>query len=183
MPENNRIITAPLPEVLRYRAQYQSNRQAYIFLQNGETESASLTYGELDRQAHTIANHLKEISGERALLLYPSGLEFIAAFFGCLYAGVVAVPVYPPKRNHKLSRLLAIVNDAGAKIALTTTSILNDIEKRWANEGELTQLEWLATDTIKAAPEKFIVRSVAPESVAFLQYTSGSTGTPKGVTV
>ncbi|MEM7593985.1 MAG: MupA/Atu3671 family FMN-dependent luciferase-like monooxygenase, partial [Cyanobacteria bacterium P01_A01_bin.83] len=120
---------------------------------------------------------------QRALLLYPSGLEFIAAFFGCLYAGVVAVPVYPPKRDRKLSCLLAIVNDAGARIALTTTAILNDIEKRWANEGELTQLKWLATDTIETTPQEFVPTSIAPDSLAFLQYTSGSTGMPKGVTV
>jgi acyl-CoA synthetase (AMP-forming)/AMP-acid ligase II len=68
------------------------------------------------------------MQGERALLLYPSGLEFIAAFFGCLYAGVIAVPVNLPRQNQKLSRLLSVVNDAQAKVALTTTPILADIE-------------------------------------------------------
>ena len=72
------------------------------------------------------------------LLLYPSGLEFVTAFFGCLYAGVIAVPVYPPRRNHKLSRLLSIANDARAKLALTTTSILADINRRWDIEPELS---------------------------------------------
>lgn len=172
-----------LLEILRYRAQHQPNKQAYIFLQNGETESGSLTYGELDRQARVLASNLQSFKGERALLLYPSGLEFISAFFGCLYGGVVAVPVYPPRRNQKLSRLLSIVNDAQAKIALTTTSILANIEKRWEDQEKLSHLKWIATDTVETNPQEFVLKSVALDSLAFLQYTSGSTGTPKGVMV
>ncbi|MBU7583098.1 MAG: fatty acyl-AMP ligase [Nostoc sp. TH1S01] len=172
-----------LIEILNYRVQYQPDKPAYIFLQNGETESGSLTYGELDRQARVIAAYLQSWQGERVLLLYPSGLEFIAAFFGCLYAGVVAVPVYPPRRNQKLSRLLSIINDTQAKIALTTASILADIEKRWEEESDLAQLKWVATDIIEGNPQGFVPKSVSPESLAFLQYTSGSTGTPKGVMV
>ncbi len=188
--ESNRIDStdklkklSTLVEYLHYRGQYQPDRQAYIFLQNGETESGSLTYGQLDRQARMIAAYLQSWQGERALLLYPSGLEFITAFFGCLLAGVVAVPIYPPRRNQKLSRLLSIANDAQAKIALTTTSILADIEKRWEEEAELAQLKLIATDTIETNPQEFVPKSVIPESLAFLQYTSGSTGTPKGVMV
>ena len=173
-----------LVDLLHYRAQYQPDKQAYIFLENGETESGSLTYGELDRQARAIAAQLQPWQGERALLLYPSGLEFITAFFGCLYAGIVAVPVYPPRRNQKLSRLLSIANDAQAKIALTTTSILADIDRRWEQEPELlADLKWVATDTIEANQDEFVPQAVTSESLAFLQYTSGSTGTPKGVMV
>ena len=123
MCSNIKTIATSLLDILRYRAQCQPDKQAYIFLQNGETESASLTYGELDRQARAIAAQLQSWQGERALLLYSSELKFITAFFGCLYAGVVAVPVYPPRRNQKFSRLLSIANDAQAKLALTTTSI------------------------------------------------------------
>jgi malonyl CoA-acyl carrier protein transacylase len=182
LPENDTIATSLL-DILSCRAQYQSDKQAYIFLENGETESGSLTYGELDRQARAIAAHLQSWQGKRALLLYPSGLEFITAFFGCLYAGVVAVPVYPPGRNQKLSRLLSIVNDAQVKVALTTTSILANIDKRWQEPAELAQLKLVATDTIEANPQEFIPKSVTPETIAFLQYTSGSTGAPKGVMV
>ena len=140
--------------------------------------------GELDQQARAIAAGLQSWQGERALLLYPSGLEFIKAFFGCLYAGVVAVPVYPPRRNQKLSRLLSIANDAQAKLALTTTSIFADIDRRWQEEPELlADLNWVATDTIEANQTEFVPQSVIPESLAFLQYTSGSTGVPKGVLV
>ena len=174
-------VSISLVDILRQRAQNQPEQKAYIFLQNGETESGTLTYGELDRQARAIAAQLQSWQGERALLLYPSGLEFISAFFGCLYAGVVAVPVYRPRRNQKLSRLLSIAHDAQAKLALTNTSILADIEKRWDEEAELAQLKWVATDTMEADGQEFVPRSVTPESLAFLQYTSGATGRPKGV--
>jgi acyl-CoA synthetase (AMP-forming)/AMP-acid ligase II len=86
---------------LRERASHQPEEIVYTFLLDGETESDWLTYQVLDRQARAIAATLQsyQTMGERALLLYPPGLEFVAAFFGCLYAGVVAVPVYPPRRD------------------------------------------------------------------------------------
>ena len=172
-------------DLLRYRSLHQPEQTAYIFLEDGKTETGSVTYRELDQQARAIAVSLQLLvdPGERALLVYPSGLEFIAAFFGCLYAGVVAVPAYPPRRNQKLSRLLSIANNAQGKLALTKTSILADIEKRWSDEPELAQLKWVATDTIKANLKEFVPQSVTSESLAFLQYTSGSTGIPKGVMV
>ena len=142
-----------------------------------------MTYGELHKQASSIASHLQSFKGERALLLYTSGPEFITAFFGCLYAGVIAVPVYPPRRNQKLSRLLSIANDTQVKIALTTTPILADIEKRWVSDSELAQLSLIATDTIENNPKDFVPISVTSDNLAFLQYTSGSTGNPKGVMV
>ena len=172
-----------LPDILKQRAINQTDRTAYIFLQDGEKESAILTYGELDRQAKEIAFQLQSYRGERALLLYPSGLEFISAFFGCIYAGVIAVPVYPPRRNQKLFRLHPIANDAKAKLALTTTSILTDIEKRRTEEPELAQLKLVATDAIESKTQEFVFEKILSNSLAFLQYTSGSTGTPKGVMV
>lgn len=172
-----------LLDILSDRAHNQSEQQAYIFLQNGETESGSLTYGELDRQARAIAAQIQSWRGERALLIYPSGLEFITAFFGCLYAGVVAVPVYPPRRNQNLSRLLSIVNDAQAKIALTSTSILADLDRRWEEQPDLAQLKLIATDSVASNSQEFAPKLMTPKTLAFLQYTSGSTGTPKGVMV
>lgn len=183
LPENIKAHSKTLLEILSYRAQYQPDNQAYIFLQDGETESDSLTYGELEQRAKAIAAQLQPWQGERALLLYPSGLEFIAAFFGCLYAGVVAVPAYPPRRNQKLSRFFSIVNDSEAKIALTTTSIQTDIEKKWEKETELSPLKFIATDAIQTELKAIKFPSPNPEDLAFLQYTSGSTGTPKGVMV
>ncbi|MFM8667744.1 MAG: AMP-binding protein, partial [Microcystis sp.] len=94
-------------DILSQRALQQAEQTAYIFLANGETETARLTYQQLEQKAKALAAQLQlQMSpGERALLLYPSGEEFIIAFFACLYAGVIAVPVYPPRRNQKLSRL------------------------------------------------------------------------------
>lgn len=182
------LSTQPLHLVdcLRQRAQYQPDKTAYIFLENGETETGSLTYRELDQQAQKIAATLQSLvaPGERALMLYPSGLEFIAAFFGCLYAGVVAVPAYPPRQNQRLSRLQAIVTDAQAKITLTTNALLSNIQAQFAQETELADLHCLATDLISVDQAQLWQEpALSSSSIAFLQYTSGSTGTPKGVMV
>jgi FkbH-like protein len=175
-----------LVDLLRQRAQNQPDTTAYIFLQDGEAETDSFTYRELDQQAQVIAASLQPLAapGERALLLYPSGLEFIAAFFGCLYAGVIAVPAYPPRRNQKMSRLQALVEDSQTKIALTTKELLPSIESRFAEERGLAEVSWLATDNI-ASQEMLVWQEPVLNSntLAFLQYTSGSTGTPKGVMV
>lgn len=175
-----------LVELLQKRAQEQPDSTAYIFLKDGETESNRLLYKELDSAARAIAYYLQELcqAGDRALLLYPSGLEFIAAFFGCLYAGVVAVPAYPPKRNQKMTRLQAIVSDAGATVALTTGALLKNIENRFAGEEDLTSLRCVATDNIdNIVGSSELRREATPETLALLQYTSGSTGKPKGVMV
>ena len=180
------VKCSTLVELLRYRAFHQPDQLAYTFLLDGETETVRLSYGELDQQARAIAAKLQSlgVTGSRALLLYPPGLEFIAAFFGCLYAGVVAVPAYPPRRNQNISRLQAIVSDAQAAVALTTTSELTNIERRFAQNRELAALRWLVTDKIASnLASDWQEPTVSRDTLAFLQYTSGSTGTPKGVMV
>jgi len=117
------LHASTLVELLCNRAKNQPDKRAYTFLVDGETDEISLTYAQLDIQVRTIAAQLQSIAaaGERALLLYPAGLDFIAAFFGCLYAGIVAVPTYPPRRNRPDSRFQAIAADAQATVVLTTT--------------------------------------------------------------
>ncbi|MEB3214887.1 MAG: AMP-binding protein [Nostocales cyanobacterium 94392] len=177
-----------LVELLRYRAVNQSKQQAFTFLVNGQEES-DFTYQELDLKARAIAVTLKQIttSGDRVLLLYPPGLEFIAAFFGCLYAGVVAVPAYPPRQNKSLSRLQGMVIDAEATAALTNTTVFANIQGQLTNFPNLTNLQslhWLATDNINSdLAHSWQPSQVDSDSLAFLQYTSGSTGMPKGVMV
>src|SRR2546421_8532838 len=142
-----------LVEILRRRVIHQPERLAYTFLLDGETEEAYLTYADLDRKARAIGARLQTVgaSGERALLLYPPGLEFITAFFGCLYAGVVAVPVYPPhpvRLDRTLPRFLAIARDAQAVAVLTSSELRPVAEGLFPQAPDLQALHWLATDTI-----------------------------------
>ncbi|NEQ95279.1 MAG: fatty acyl-AMP ligase [Cyanothece sp. SIO2G6] len=183
-----------LIDLLQYRAIYQADQIAYTFLKDGEEEHGRLTYRELDQSARSIASHLRTIAqpGDRALMLYPSGLEFLTAFFGCLYAGIVAVPAYPPRRNQKLTRLEAIVSDAQPKVVLSIHTTLEQIQAQWADHPQFEGLSCVATDTLagqsgltepSGAIKAEVKTEVKAEDLAFLQYTSGSTGQPKGVMV
>lgn len=174
-----------LVELLNWRAIHQPNHYAYKFLVEGEIE-VCLTYGELQKQAQAIAAQLQRLGtpGERALLLYQPGLEFISAFFGCLYAGVIAIPAYPPRPNRSLKRLQAIVVDAQATLVLTTTLILAKVESSFLQHPKLLGLNWLATDQIAMSLSSVWQEpALSEDTLAFLQYTSGSTGTPKGVMI
>jgi len=116
-------------DLLRWRAALHPDRPAYIFLADGEHDEHRLTFADVDRLARRLAVELRErdLAGQRALLVYDPGLEYIIAFYGCLYAGVVAVPVYPPdpvRLNRVLPRLLSIVAQADARVLLSTRSIL-----------------------------------------------------------
>jgi amino acid adenylation domain-containing protein len=180
-----------LLEIIRWRSQKQPKQQAYCFLLDGEVEIQTLTYGELDAQSQRIAGLLQACGvkkGERVLLLYPPGLEFITAFFGCLYAGAIAVPAYPPRANQSLSRLSAIAKrsvgiatDADSTVALTTTTVLSHLQQH----PTFKTLRLLTTDNMMADDWGNLWQQPAidRDTLAFLQYTSGSTGTPKGVMV
>jgi acyl-CoA synthetase (AMP-forming)/AMP-acid ligase II/acyl carrier protein len=182
----NLIQPTTLVELLRLRAQNLPEKLAYTFLVDGESKEINLTYAELDQQAQVIATQLQGITtmGERALLLYPPGLDYIAAFFGCLYAGIIAVPTYPPRRNRPDPRIQAIVTDAQASVVLTTTKILSDITPRLVHTPALKNLHWIATDNLtNNFTNLWQNPKIHSDTLAFLQYTSGSTGTPKGVMV
>ncbi|MDD5275162.1 MAG: amino acid adenylation domain-containing protein [Methylovulum sp.] len=174
-----------LVELLRLRALQQTHKAAYTFLADGGNQALSLSYGDLDQQARIIAAHLQDLGlqGGRALLLYAPGLDYIAAFFGCLYAGVVAVPAYPPRNQRNLPRLQAILADSGAAAILSTAALAGSATvSAWQNESGLKQ-RWLLTDTLTDGADSFIRPSLDVSSLAFLQYTSGSTGNAKGVMV
>jgi acyl carrier protein len=177
-----------LVDLLRQRAECQADDRAYTFLVDGESEEVHLTYRELDRQARAIGAWLSSqgLKGQRALLLYPPGLDFIAAFFGCQYADVIAVPVYPPRMNRAPSRIQAIAADAGATVALTTDAVLERVRPLIDQTPDLKGLRWLSTDRTahgadQGYEEQWQPPQITGDTLAFLQYTSGSTGTPKGV--
>ncbi|MEW5928161.1 MAG: fatty acyl-AMP ligase, partial [Gemmatimonadota bacterium] len=175
---------ATLVELLRERAARHPDRRAFVFLLDGEREGESLTYGGLEREALRIAALLdgEGLRGERVLLLFPPGLAFVAAYFGCLYAGAVAVPVYPPRSNRNLDRVQSIVADARARAVLATDEVIASLAQHTGAAPQLAGLRWIAAgapgpDAAPAGP------GAAPGDIAFLQYTSGSTSTPKGVRV
>lgn len=172
-----------LVSILRWRATQQPDRWAYSFLPDGETENCRWTYADLDRKARSIAVELARVAkpGDRALLLYPASLEFLAAFMGCLYSGVIAVPLFAPRPNKGLSRLQTILADCGAKLALTASQSLAD-RAAWEELAQATGMQLLSTqDLDPAQADCWSSREIHRDDLAFLQYTSGSTSAPRGV--
>ncbi|MGB3535372.1 MAG: fatty acyl-AMP ligase [Microcoleaceae cyanobacterium] len=177
-----------LVELLMHRAIHQPDQTAYQFLVDGEIETVSLTYSQLDQQAKAIAVELQSYCnvGDRALLLYQPSLDYISAFFGCLYAGVIAVPAYPPRPNRSFSRLKAILENAVATAVLTTSPILKQLQRRFLKDQDsyFKISQWLITDGLNSEQAtSWQPPDITSESLAFLQYTSGSTAAPKGVMI
>lgn len=181
---NPYYTTNTLVELLRSRAEQTPDTVAFRFLLDDDSDTLTINYAELDRKARAIGAWLESYGakGERALLLYSPGLDYIAAFMGCLYAGVTAVPAYPPRLNRPAPRIQSIVNDSHATFALTTTAIIANVEKRFEHAPDLKALHWLNTEQVPAGLEAdWRDPNVSRDTLAFLQYTSGSTSQPKGV--
>jgi acyl-CoA synthetase (AMP-forming)/AMP-acid ligase II len=179
-----------LVELLRARSAEQGGDVAFTFLVDGEHEGPRCTFAELDAGARAVASALRERGvrpGDRALLLYPPGLEFIPAFFGCLYSGVIAVPAYPPQpsqASRTLPRLLSIVADADVAIVLANSNVVDAAARMMGEAPGLGSIPWLATDTVSdGRAEDWREVAIASDDLAFLQYTSGSTASPRGVMV
>jgi amino acid adenylation domain-containing protein len=177
-----------LVDVVRFWATVQPDTRVLSFRTyvGNDVEDVHLSFGELDQRAHSIGARLQELNldGDRALFLFPPGLDFVTAFVGCLSAGVVAVPTALPRPSRPMERLRAILADARPRVVLTTAALAAE-QARWvAQAPELAEIPWLATDEIgEDYAQRWRDPRLAAETLAFLQYTSGSTDEPKGVMV
>ncbi|MCP9949842.1 AMP-binding protein [Actinomadura madurae] len=177
--------------ILRHHVRRTPDRLAYRFLTGTGGESESWTYRDLDLRARAVAGRLQRegLRSRPVLLLLPPGLEYVAGFLGCLYAGAIAVPAYPPdtgRTGRTLERLAAIARDARAGWALVDEEQKRSLEPGAGSRGELgaAGIRWLAsTDCGPDDAAAYADPGLSPGSLAFLQYTSGSTSTPKGVMV
>ncbi|MDJ0838209.1 MAG: amino acid adenylation domain-containing protein [Acidobacteriota bacterium] len=173
-----------LVEVVRLRAQLQSDRRAFTFLPRPNQPQQVLTYGELDLRARNIAGRLQALgkTGDRVILFFPPGLDYIIAFMGCLYAGMVAVPLYPPRRQEKYFRAAPVIESCLPPFALTNSATKSLISDTLQNDEACRRIQVLTCDDIPRYDDRHAWRS-KEHPLAFLQYTSGSTGDPKGVMV
>ncbi|NES67745.1 MAG: fatty acyl-AMP ligase, partial [Okeania sp. SIO2D1] len=176
-----------LIDLLQTLSAEQPEKLAYTFLVDGKKEGDNFTYASLEHRVRSIAALLQkhEVKGERGLLLYPQGLEAIAAFCGCLYSGVIAIPVPPPEAGRlkrTLPRLRAIVQDAQASLVLTTATIISLIEEVADEFPEFETMRWIDTESVDLEiAQEWKDPGITSDTIAYLQYTSGSTSTPKGV--
>jgi acyl-CoA synthetase (AMP-forming)/AMP-acid ligase II len=167
--------------ILRQRAAEKGQAPLFTLLKDGEKIDRTLSFEQLDGRARSIAARLQALSlgGERALLLFPPGLEFIEALFGCLYAKVPAVPVSFPADPQGLARAQAIAADAGARCLLATSETLELLKGALPPESLDLRMALVATDGIDASvAQGWQEPGVGSDDIAFLQYTSGSTGAP-----
>jgi acyl transferase domain-containing protein/acyl-CoA synthetase (AMP-forming)/AMP-acid ligase II/acyl carrier protein/ubiquinone/menaquinone biosynthesis C-methylase UbiE len=173
-----------LVELLQHQAAIRTPQDGFTFMADGDSRDTHLSFAELDQRARVLGAYLQTLTlpGERAILMQPPGLEYLVSLFGCLYAGLVAVPVYPPRATRVDPRLKAVVDDCSATLALTTTPIYGRLDRCLENQPKLHSLRWINCESF---PQEHLPRWQVPaldeETLAILQYTSGSTGSPKGV--
>jgi len=183
-------LPTSLVDMLRRLAEEQPNQLAYRYLNDGEYDEVVMTYEDLDRRARSIAALLQSSAkaGDRALLIFPPGLDFIAAYCGCLYAKILAIPVYyphPARPEKNLSIILRIAADAKPTVALLTSPLCDVIKSRKEIADEFVHIKLLATDNDKINDwaDQWKQPETGKNDLAFLQYTSGSTSIPKGVMI
>ena len=180
-------LTPPetLGDALARATRRHGDKTAFTYSRDGEEESARITYRQLDHRARAIGSALRhrDTAAGRALVLCPSGLDFIAAIFGCFYAGTVAIPLHPPVHTRLMSRVTSIMADAQTDFVLTTAAVQSELKPVIDEMPGGALLQWCAVDADVAYDDTAepVFPEIASDATAFVQYTSGSTGTPKGV--
>ena len=174
-----------MAEILRARADQSPDALAFAWLADGIEDGPRFTYADLDREARAVAVALRDVAepGDRALLVFAPGLEFVAGFFGCLYAGLVPVPAYPPRLDRLAQgwqALAAVAADCGPRVVLTGGLAADHVA---AGAGRLSAMRVVTDAVDRASAGRWRETPVDPDAVAVLQYTSGSTAAPKGVMV
>ncbi len=178
--------TKSLVDILGWRGVHQAEAVAYTFLLDDESRAPiDLTFSQLDREARALAAIISRscAPGDRALLLFPSGLEFIVGFLGCLYAGVIGVAVQPPRKSQNQLRLKGIIEDCHPQVVISTSEIFTVAQSSRVENPLLASLTWVVSDAINVPADDWRIPAISRNHIAFLQYTSGSTGSPKGVMV
>ena len=177
---------ATLIDVLRFRGLEQAANDAFIAPCDDPDQARAITNGGLERWARRFAAHLQSrgARGQRVVLLFNTGLEYIAAYFGVLMAGAVAVPTYPLMRPNRRKFLLRLIQDARPVIILAEREIHDAGVQAFKDEPSIANVRWIAADELdEGCEELWTDPGVGPDDVGMLQYTSGSTGHPKGVMV
>src|SRR5262245_25553973 len=190
MKVRQNLSFSTLVNLLRWRSNHDPELRSYTFLLEGDEPGNSLTCQNLDQRARAIAAMLQSViaRGDRVLLLFPPGLEFVTAFFGCLYAGGIAVPTQlppsRPRRTHNWQRFESIATNSGPSAVLTSARSLEIRDGLNECVPLLRKAHWIGIEDVPGAlAEDWKDPNLLPGSIAFLQYTSGSTALPKGVMV
>lgn len=176
-----------IQDTLSLRAYTHPDKRLFTFLGDDGHEDDHLTYFELWQRASSIASYLNANTekGDRVLLFYPQGLDFIAAFFGCLLANRVAVPVNLPNKR-RVDKCLSVISDSGATAAMAPQKTYEKLISSFTDT-EASSLLWIQAEEIpntdKILTQWTYRNYIDLDEIAFLQYTSGSTSAPKGVMV
>jgi acyl-CoA synthetase (AMP-forming)/AMP-acid ligase II len=174
---------ATFAEILQMHAARQPDNQAFVFLGADGVVADETNYSTLDLRARAIACELiiNGLAGKRVLLIFPPGLDFIAALFGCFYAGAVAVPVSFLPSKYVVDRISSIIRDADPGGVLTLKRVRTEPQIHEASNATTHKLVWIEVDTTARVVREVSLPASLPEALALIQYTSGSTSSPKGV--